>query len=68
LTATASPTADAMADAFVGRISTSVTNALEVICVYIGDRLGFYRALHDQGPATAPELAKRAGTNERYRR
>ena len=47
---------------------TSVVNALEVYCVYIGDRLGYYRALHEHGPMTAPELAERAGTNERYTR
>jgi 2-polyprenyl-3-methyl-5-hydroxy-6-metoxy-1,4-benzoquinol methylase len=41
---------------------------LELLCVYLGDRLGFYRALHQDGPATAPELAARAGTDPRYTR
>ena len=34
--------------------------------VVIGDRLGLYRALADQGPATSTELAARTGTAERY--
>src|SRR5687767_2638027 len=51
-----------------GRIFSSLTGALELFCVYVGDRLGFYRVLHAGGPATAPELAAHAGTNERYTR
>ena len=34
--------------------------------VYVGDRLGLYRALVDRGPATAEELADATGTNARY--
>jgi SAM-dependent methyltransferase len=34
--------------------------------VLIGDRLGLYRALAANGPATAAELAARTGTHERY--
>jgi SAM-dependent methyltransferase len=55
-------------DALAARISASVTAALEVLCLYVGDRLGLYQALHEGGPATAPELAARAGTNPRYTR
>lgn len=40
----------------------------EVLTVYLGDRLGFYRALEDAGPLTAPDLAARAGVFERYAR
>ncbi len=58
----------ATAAALAARISASVTGALEVLCLYVGDRLGLYRALHEGGPATAPELASRAGTNPRYTR
>ena len=43
-------------------------DAMEIFCVYVGDQLGFYRALHEGGPATAGELAARSGTNERYTR
>jgi 2-polyprenyl-3-methyl-5-hydroxy-6-metoxy-1,4-benzoquinol methylase len=34
--------------------------------VVIGDRLGLYRALTTDGPATSTELASRTATNERY--
>jgi 2-polyprenyl-3-methyl-5-hydroxy-6-metoxy-1,4-benzoquinol methylase len=34
--------------------------------IYLGDRLGLYRALADGGPATAAELAARAGLHERW--
>jgi SAM-dependent methyltransferase len=55
-------------DALAARVSASVTAALEVLCLYVGDRLGLYRVLHEGGPVTAPELAVRAGTNARYTR
>jgi len=41
---------------------------LEVMAVYLGDRLGLYAALRDGGPATAAELASRAGIDARYAR
>jgi SAM-dependent methyltransferase len=34
--------------------------------VYLGERLGLYRALAEGGPATSSELADRTGTAERY--
>lgn len=34
--------------------------------VLIGDRLGLYRALGDDGPMTSAELAAQTGTHERY--
>jgi 2-polyprenyl-3-methyl-5-hydroxy-6-metoxy-1,4-benzoquinol methylase len=39
--------------------------ALELYSLYLGERLGLYRALAD-GPATSSELAARTGTAERY--
>ncbi len=68
MTTTASQPVNAAPDELAGRIFSSVINALEVVCIYLGDQLGFYRALHEGGPMTAPELAERAGTNERYTR
>ncbi len=68
MTATTSPSAFATPDELAGRMFSSVINAMEVFCVYVGDQLGFYRALHEGGAMTSPELAKRAGTNERYTR
>lgn len=55
-------------EALAARISSSVIGALELLCLYVGDRLGLYQALHDGGPATPPELAVRAGLNPRYTR
>ena len=43
-----------------------MVGALELFTVYLGERLGLYRALDRDGPATSPELAKRTGTAERY--
>ncbi len=41
---------------------------MEILSIYVGDRLGFYRALVDDGGATASQLADATGTNERYAR
>ena len=43
-----------------------MVGALELLTVYLGERLGLYRALHADGPATSAELAARTGTTERY--
>jgi 2-polyprenyl-3-methyl-5-hydroxy-6-metoxy-1,4-benzoquinol methylase len=56
------------ADALVGRLFEESIGMFEVMSVYLGDRLGLYRALHDGGAATARELAGRAGIDERYAR
>lgn len=39
---------------------------MDLLTVYLGDRLGFYRALAERGAATSSELAARTGSNERY--
>ena len=54
------------AAALAERLFQDVTGALELFTVYLGDRLGLYRALDAGGPATPAELAARTGTNERY--
>lgn len=53
-------------DAFVGRIFASALGGFEVLSIYLGDRLGLYRALVEHGPATAKELASHTHTSERY--
>ena len=53
-------------DALVTRLSDSTLAFLEVLTLYIGDRLGLYVALAEAGPATSAELAARTGTHERY--
>jgi pimeloyl-ACP methyl ester carboxylesterase/SAM-dependent methyltransferase len=60
--------ADERRDAFAGRLFQSSLNALEMLSVYLGDKLGWYRALSESGPATPSELAGRTGTQERYTR
>ncbi len=68
MSATVSETVYATPDELANRMSTAGVHALELFCVYIGDQLGFYRALHDRGPMSAPELASHAGTNQRSTR
>jgi SAM-dependent methyltransferase len=62
--ATSGPTAEQFAD----RLLTSMLGAYECLSVYAGDRLGWYRSLAADGPASPAELAVRTGTNERYAR
>jgi ubiquinone/menaquinone biosynthesis C-methylase UbiE len=52
--------------ALVERLFQDSVGALELYTVYLGERLGLYRALADGGPATSSELAERTGTAERY--
>ena len=68
MTATAPQPTNATPDEITGRIFSSLIDAVEVFCIYVGDKLGFYRTLYEGGPATPAELAARAGTNERYTR
>lgn len=52
--------------ALAGRLFQAEIGALELYTVYLGERLGLYRALAEGGPATPSELAERTGTTERY--
>ena len=63
----ASPSTDRR-EALVGRLTESALNTMEICCVYLGDRLGLYRALRSGLPTTAPELAAATGINRRYAR
>lgn len=55
-------------DALAEHIGQSVLGGLETLCIAIGDQLGLYTALQQIGPATPPQLAAQAGTDERYTR
>jgi 2-polyprenyl-3-methyl-5-hydroxy-6-metoxy-1,4-benzoquinol methylase len=55
-------------DELVERLFGATIGMFDILSVYIGDRLGLYRTLRDGGPATAAELAARAGIDERYAR
>jgi len=52
--------------ALIDRLFQDAVGALELYTVYLGERLGLYRALAEGGPATSSELAERTGTAERY--
>ena len=45
--------AEARRDALAGQLFAAVLGSLELQAVYLGERLGLYRALADDGPATA---------------
>jgi hypothetical protein len=53
-------------DAFIERFLQFAGGAFNIFAIYIGDRLGLYRALAEGGPSTAAELAARTHTHERY--
>ncbi|WP_440072217.1 class I SAM-dependent methyltransferase [Streptosporangium sp. OZ121] len=53
---------------FAERLFGSALGTIEVLSVHVGDRLGWYRALAEHGPATPAELAARTGCAERYTR
>jgi SAM-dependent methyltransferase len=57
---------DDRTDALAERLFKDAVGALELYTVYLGERLGLYRALADGGAATSAELAARTGTVERY--
>src|SRR5436309_83983 len=44
---------DQARDAFVERLFDSAVATMDVFTVYLGDRLGLYRALAEHGPLTA---------------
>jgi SAM-dependent methyltransferase len=69
MSSTHSTSADAIAsqrDAFIERFLQSAAGTFSLFSIYIGDRLGLYRALVEGGPATSGELASRTATHERY--
>ena len=68
MTVTLEPAAADRRDAVVNQIFAASLGAFELQAIYLGDRLGLYRALADHGAATAPELASRAGIDRRYAR
>lgn len=55
-------------EALVGRLFGAALAMIDIVSVYIGDRLDLYRALRDGGSATSADLAERAVIDERYAR
>ena len=65
------PVSDHDADtttAFAERVFADALGAFELLSIYLGDRLGWYRALAEAGSLDAPALAERTATHERYAR
>ena len=56
------------ADEYAEKLFQSSVAFVDVVAAYLGDRLGWYRALASGGPATAEELVARAGGSVRYAR
>jgi 2-polyprenyl-3-methyl-5-hydroxy-6-metoxy-1,4-benzoquinol methylase len=59
---------DQRRDALVERLFGATLGAMDVLAVYLGDRLGLYLALAERGGLTSGELAEATGTHERYAR
>jgi len=53
---------------FVGKVVEQISGTMTTLLGAIGDRLGLFKNLAEQGPATSSELASRAKLNERYLR
>ncbi len=70
MTVTGKPaaTADARREDLAGRLMAAALGALDMQAVYLGDRLGLYRSLAEDGSATPAALAERAGIHPRYAR
>lgn len=50
------------------RVLGAILGGMDLLAIYLGDRLGYYRSLAEHGPATASQLAERTGTDPRYTR
>jgi SAM-dependent methyltransferase len=53
-------------NAFLGKVVGDFGASLSSALVYLGQKLGLYKAMADGGPVTPAELAQRTGANERY--
>jgi 2-polyprenyl-3-methyl-5-hydroxy-6-metoxy-1,4-benzoquinol methylase len=53
---------------FEGKVLGDISAALTTTLATLGDRLGLFKAMADNGAITSAELAQRAGIHERYAR
>lgn len=58
----------AQADALTERLFSAAVATFDLVGVYLGDRLDWYRSLATDGPATPDQLATRTQTDARYAR
>ena len=52
--------------AFTDRVVADIVSTMVIAMCNLGDRLGLFQALADNGPATSAELAARTALQERY--
>lgn len=64
----APPLDDAKVGQFLEKALNDLSGAMTVLQCAIGDKLGLFKDLAANGPATSEELAQRCGVNERYAR
>ena len=57
---------EAKLEAFMEKAIGNLSGTMTTIQCVLGDRLGLFKDLAENGPATAENLAARAGVNERY--
>jgi SAM-dependent methyltransferase len=57
---------EAKVEEFAGKAIGDFGATMTVSLCHIGDRLGLFKDLNENGPATAAELAERTGIHERY--
>jgi 2-polyprenyl-3-methyl-5-hydroxy-6-metoxy-1,4-benzoquinol methylase len=53
-------------NAFIGKVVGDFGASLGSALVYVGQKLGLFKAMAEAGPVTAAELAQKTSTNERY--
>ncbi len=63
MTENISPTTDELAE----RIFGALLGTVDILAVFLGDRLGWYRSLVADGPATPLQLAGRTATQPAVR-
>src|SRR5262245_41783953 len=58
----------ALQEKFVGKVVEQISGTMTTLLACVGDRLGLFKNLAEQGSATSAELASRTKLNERYLR
>jgi SAM-dependent methyltransferase len=67
-TSTTTPEQAPAGPAAADRVLGAILGGMDLLAIYLGDRLGYYRSLAEHGPSTASQLAERTGTDPRYTR
>jgi hypothetical protein len=58
---------EAKLEAFMGQVVGQMTGAVLCFGMWLGDELGLNRAMSDEGPMSADDLAERTGCHPRTR-